>query len=206
MEVTKTKSYTHLATGSDKVCFMFSGVAYTYDKPLFYYATMIMLENKIDVIHIHYPFNAKKLLKQPFTAIAKTMIDDVGSVVTEVLHKKQYNEIIFLGKSIGTIPITGEFMKNDTFRAAKMILLTPVLMFDEFFQTVIKSKHHGLLVIGNKDKNYKEEKIEKLNETNFDITVIPQANHSLDIEGFDTTSSISVLATVMKKLQHAIAD
>lgn len=43
--------YTYMKNGSNIVCFMFSGSGYTYDKPLFYYATMTMLNNKLDVVH-----------------------------------------------------------------------------------------------------------------------------------------------------------
>ncbi|MBI0579999.1 hypothetical protein IEC97_21810 [Neobacillus cucumis] len=51
----KQVHYTYIENGSPVICFMFSGAGYTYDKPLLYYSTMTMLENKYDVVHIHYP-------------------------------------------------------------------------------------------------------------------------------------------------------
>ena len=43
---------------------MFSGPGYNYDKPLFYYTTMLMLENKIDVVHIHYSYDGQLMENQ----------------------------------------------------------------------------------------------------------------------------------------------
>ncbi len=42
--------YTHIQNESETICFMFSGAGYSYDRPLFYYATMAMLEEKDDEI------------------------------------------------------------------------------------------------------------------------------------------------------------
>ncbi|MRH41824.1 hypothetical protein GH741_03950 [Aquibacillus halophilus] len=57
----KELSYTHIKNGQSQVCFMLSGASYTYDKPLFYYTTMMMLEENYDVIHIHYSYQSQLL-------------------------------------------------------------------------------------------------------------------------------------------------
>ncbi len=77
---------------------------YNYDKPLFYYATMLMLENKIDVVHIHYSYD-EQVMNKPMEEVTKIMMDDINPVMKEVLKGEQYNHTMFLGKSLGTIPI-----------------------------------------------------------------------------------------------------
>lgn len=37
-------SYNFFDRKSDKICFMLSGTGYTYDKPILYYSTALMLE------------------------------------------------------------------------------------------------------------------------------------------------------------------
>lgn len=161
----KKISYTHIETGSKIICFMFSGAGYTYDKPLFYYATMTMLQNKIDVVHIHYSYN-EDLFKQPLENITQTIMNDVNPVILDVLKNGQYTETIFLGKSLGTIPIANEIMKRESYLESKMILLTPLLKFDLIFESIQNSKHQGLLVIGDKDPHYDSNKLEQLRKTN----------------------------------------
>ena len=73
----KVIPYTHIEKGSNKICFMFSGSGYNYDKPLFYYATMLMLEHKIDVVHIHYSYD-EQVMNKSMEEITKVMMDDIN--------------------------------------------------------------------------------------------------------------------------------
>lgn len=196
----KTISYTHVEMGSNMICFMFSGSGYNYDKPLFYYATMIMLQNKIDVVHIHYSYG-EHLLKKPLEEITKTIMSDVNPVIFDVFKSGQYNEIFFLGKSLGTIPIANDIMKREEFLKSKVILFTPLLKFDAIFDSILNNKHQGLLVIGDKDHQYKSNQIEQLDKMNLKVEIIQGADHSLDIGVFETTNSILALSKVMEKLQ-----
>ncbi|MFX3622889.1 MAG: alpha/beta family hydrolase [Ectobacillus sp.] len=197
--------YTHLEMGSQVACFMFSGAGYTYEKPLLYYATMVLLQHNIDVVQIHYSYE-EGLLKRDFAYIAGKIMDDVNPVVLDVLENRQYAEMIFLGKSLGTIPVVHEFMKNAAYVKAKMILLTPLLKFEAIYNTILHSKHQGLLVIGDQDPHYNSEQIEHLKQSNLEIEVIPNANHSLDIEHFAAVQSIASLSRVIGKLQETITD
>ncbi|PFJ84683.1 alpha/beta hydrolase, partial [Bacillus cereus] len=145
----KVIRYTHIEKGSNTICFMFSGSGYNYDKPLFYYATMLMLENKIDVVHIHYSYDGQ-LMEKPMEEVTKVMVDDINPIINEVLRNGQYNDSMFLGKSLGTIPIANDLMKREEYLQSKMILLTPLLTFDSIFDSILHSRHDGLLVIGDK--------------------------------------------------------
>lgn len=196
-------SYTHMETGSKTICFMFSGSNYNYDKPLFYYATMKMLQNKIDIVHIHYSYG-EHVLKTSLEEITKTMVDDITPVILEVLKNDQYDETIFLGKSIGTIPIANHFMKRNEFSKSTMILLTPLLKFDSIFDSILNSEHLGLLVIGDKDHHFNSSQIDQLINSKLKIEVVQNANHSLDIVDTDTTDSILVLSREMEKLQEVL--
>ncbi|MBK3495040.1 alpha/beta hydrolase [Viridibacillus sp. YIM B01967] len=199
----KEINYTHIEMGSKIICFMFSGSSYNYDKPLFYYATMAMLQNKIDVVHIHYSYG-EHFLKTTLDEISKTMVDDINPVILDVLKNGKYTETIFLGKSLGTIPIANDLMKRNEFSKSKMILFTPLLKFDSIFDSILNSEHQGLLVIGDKDPHFSSNQIEQLSNSNLKIEIVQNANHSLDIEEFDTTNSILALSRVVEKLQEAL--
>ena len=159
---------------------MFSGSGYNYDKPLFYYATMLMLEHKIDVVHIHYSYDGQ-LMNKPMEEVTKVMMDDINPVINEVLKDEQYNETMFLGKSLGTIPIANDLMKREEFAQSKMILLTPLLTFDTIFDSILHSRHEGFLVIGDKDHQYNADQIDQLYKTNLQIEVVKNANHSVNV-------------------------
>ncbi|OTX88035.1 alpha/beta hydrolase [Bacillus thuringiensis] len=195
--------YTHIEKGSSTVCFMFSGSGYNYDKPLFYYATMLMLEHKIDVVHIHYSYDGQ-LMNKPMEEVTKVMMDDINPVINEVLKDEQYNETMFLGKSLGTIPIANNVMKREEFLQSKMILMTPLLTFDTIFDSILHSSHEGLLVIGDKDHQYNADQIDQLYKTNLTIDVVKNANHSVNVGGYETENSIEAIAKIIGKLKEVV--
>ncbi|MCX2829222.1 alpha/beta hydrolase [Bacillus pseudomycoides] len=199
----KTIRYTHIEKGSKTICFMFSGSGYNYDKPLFYYSTMLMLQNKIDVVHIHYSYD-NQMMEKPIEEITKIMMADINPVISDVLKNGQYNKTIFLGKSLGTIPIANDLMKKEEFLKSKMILLTPLINFDSIFDSILNSPHQGLLVIGDKDHYYNANQLDQLSKSNVMVDVIQNANHSLSVGEFETTNSILALSRVMEKLQETV--
>ena len=127
----KQLAYTHIKQGSDRICFMFCGAGYTYDKPLLYYATKVMLGKGMDVVHVHYSYREAEF-DLPFNEFADLMVKEVELVVEKV--EGDYREVIFLGKSIGTIPIISHYLKSDRHSNTKFILLTPLLRKDVFFE------------------------------------------------------------------------
>ncbi|KXY08925.1 hypothetical protein [Bacillus sp. FSL K6-0067] len=199
----KVIRYTHIEKGSSTVCFMFSGSGYNYDKPLFYYATMLMLENKIDVVHIHYSYD-EQVMNKPMEEITKVMMDDINPIMKEVLKCKQYNDTMFLGKSLGTIPIANDLMRRDDFLQSKMIVLTPLLTFNSIFDSILHSRHEGLLVIGDKDHHYNADQIDQLYKTNLQIEVVKNANHSVNVGEYETENSIEAIANIIEKLKEVI--
>ncbi|MGG0301305.1 alpha/beta hydrolase [Bacillus albus] len=199
----KVIPYTHIEKGSNTVCFMFSGSGYNYDKPLFYYATMLMLENKIDVVHIHYSYD-EQVMNKPMEEVTKIIMDDINPLMKEVLKGEQYNYTMFLGKSLGTIPIANDLMKREEYLQSNMILFTPLLTFDSIFDSILHSHHEGLLVIGDKDHQYNADQIEQLHKTNLQIEVVKNANHSLNVGEFETENSIEAIAKIIGKLKEVV--
>ena len=199
----KVIRYTHIEKGSSTVCFMFSGSGYNYDKPLFYYATMLMLEHKIDVVHIHYSYDGQ-LMNKPMEEVTKVMMDDINPVINEVLKDEQYNETMFLGKSLGTIPIANDLMRREEFAQSKMILFTPLLTFDTIFDSILHSRHEGFLVIGDKDHQYNAGQIDQLYKTNLQIEVVKNVNHSVNVGGYETENSIEAIGKIIGKLKEVV--
>ncbi|PIE96253.1 alpha/beta hydrolase [Bacillus fungorum] len=199
----KVIHYTHIEKGSSRVCFMFSGSGYNYDKPLFYYATMLMLENKIDVVHIHYSYD-EQVMNKPIEELTKVMMDDINPVMKEVLKGEQYNHTMFLGKSLGTIPIANDVMKREEFLQSKMIVLTPLLTFESIFDSILHSSHEGLLAIGDNDHHYNANQMDQLHKTNLTIDVIKNANHSVNVGEYETENSIEAIAKIIEKLKEVV--
>lgn len=202
-ETQKKIKYTYIENGSNTVCFMLSGSNYLYDKPLMYYSTMEMLENKFDVVQIHYSYEPT-IFEKEVEYLSNLIIEDVDSVVEEVLATKEYEEMIFLGKSLGTIPISFKYA-NNTPQNTKLILFTPLLKLEGLYENIMQSSNEILLVIGTNDGHYEPSKIKELQvKSNITLIEIEGAKHSLDIEPINTVDSLKAMIKVNKALHYFI--
>lgn len=199
----KTVRYTHINLGASSVCIMFSGAGYNYNHPLFYYATMMMIEQGIDVVHIHYQYETNLLKTHRVEDISSLMMEDIHLVITDIFKKHTFQKTILLGKSLGTIPITLHLARDEIFRKAQIILLTPLLTFPTIAKATVLLKQQVLLIIGNQDLYFHHETIEELKGHSVQVKIIDGANHSLDI-GYHTGQSLQTLQTVMNEVQRFI--
>ncbi|OEH93594.1 hypothetical protein [Bacillus solimangrovi] len=193
--------YTHITQNNKTICFMFSGSGYTYEKPLLYYSTLNMLQNEVDVIHVHYSYSKNISFEEIVNAIGT----DVQAVVNNVLANNLYTQRIFLGKSLGTIPIIQKFMNNEAFTQDKTILLTPLLNIHSQYERLKSITSKGMIVIGDKDPYFDEEKILYLKQhTSLSINIIPFANHALEHHSFDVETSIKNLQSTIHLIDSFI--
>ncbi len=209
MEVTqhsspKSVKYTYINNNSKNICIMLSGGSYTYEKPLLYYATMAMIEKHFDIVHVNYTYGPEYFKNMP-EQIRSIITEDVSDVLQEVFEKKSYDDIIFIGKSLGTIPMAFNFVLNDTYKNAKFIFLTPLLKLNGFIENLRKSKQSSLIVIGTNDPHYLQEPLPTLN-TNISLLEIPNANHSLELEPTNTIDSIKMMEIIMKTMHTFIKE
>ena len=191
-------NYTAINNDSSKLCIMLSGGSYTYDKPLLYYATMAMIENQIDIIHVNYSYGPE-FFENTDEQICSIITEDVADVLQEVFEKSSYDNIIFIGKSLGTIPMVFNFVLKDTYKDAKFIFLTPLLKLSGFIENLRTSQQRSLIVIGTNDRHYLQEPLSTL-KNNFSLLEIPNANHSLEVQPINTTDSIKVMENIMNTI------
>ncbi|PGK51712.1 alpha/beta hydrolase [Priestia megaterium] len=193
-------SYTHIGHQSSTVCFMLAGSSYTYEKPIFHYLTMFMLERNVDVVHIHYHYN-ENILSLPGYKIGEEMMEDITPVMNEVYSKHNYNKTILIGKSLGTVPLSNSFMKAEEPHKDKLfILLTPLLAVHGVYKSLLKSNHKALIVVGDKDSHYNEVKVDKLREVGNEVHILPNATHSLDDYDNNPFASLNTLKQVVARV------
>lgn len=188
------------------ICIMLPGIGYSTQQPLFHYATNLFADNDVDILHINYNFiKSKHFVKLNKTEQKKWMYEDVCAVVSEVLKDTEYERCLLLSKSIGTIPMAMEWTKRNFIKHPVGIWLTPLVKEDLVFDTLLKTSIPSLCVIGDQDQHYMKERISLL-ETNKLIStlVIPNANHSLEVNG-DIAATIEAMKVIINRMQDFIS-
>ncbi|MFD2369900.1 alpha/beta hydrolase [Brevibacillus sp. GCM10020057] len=196
------------ASRSRAICFFCPGASYLFDKPYLYYATMLLLGRSVDLVHIEYTCVRDNTAFSKLTMAERSrwLQEDVNAVVENVLAEHPYEQILFLGKSIGTMPIVDGLLPNPLYEKASAILLTPILTSEQLATNLLAAEQSVFLAIGTGDPFYQKDLIERLETTkpNLRLCVVPNANHALEI-GWDVRSSIAALEQVMGKLEGFVS-
>jgi len=174
---------------------MFSGTGYTYDRPLLYYSTQLMLELGYDVVQVCYAFEQQQFEQDP-KAISDMVYQKANTIVEYILRTKPYQEAVYIGKSLGTLPIIDFYMQQCPAIFSRYIILTPLLSFEHIGQNLIDK--NTFLAIGTADPHYSKEIVEQLSSHH--LSIIESADHSLEITNH-TVESIIICQTLLAELK-----
>lgn len=196
----QTIAYNHYYSESDEVCFMLSGAGYAYDHPYFYFSRMMLLKRAVNVIEVQYV--SDDLFSLPDEQGDAEMRRRIEAVIDEVLRSRTYQTIHFIAKSLGTVPLIS-MMHRGLFPEARVVLLTPLLKDPAIVEAIANSRHHGLLVIGDYDRQFSPEALERCSSSNLVLEQIKGANHSLDLD-FEVGPSLQVLGQIMQRTEEVL--
>ena len=179
-----------IENNSETLVVLFPGIGYTCDKALLYYSKILSTEIGFDVLPLEYGFQIarkKTINSEEFSIVIRECRD----IITKSLNDT-YKNIIFIGKSIGTLiqtAIEEKFVRYNI----RNIYLTPVS------ETVkVGIKKNSLVVSGNCDPMINEEAVKMLEDNNeIVLKIIDKANHSLNIKD-DVLGTIEALKEVIE--------
>ncbi|MCC8435279.1 alpha/beta hydrolase [Brevibacillus sp. M2.1A] len=201
-------TYTHIQanqTPSRSVCFFFPGASYSFDRPYLYYSTMIFLSKQIDLVHVHaeYGRDNTDFWNCSFAKRSAWISEEMQMVVSHVLDAHEYERVFFLGKSLGTVPITCELLKESRFARSSAILLTPLLTEDVVHTELLTLAQQVFLVSGTADHYYNQGVVDQLaaSKPNIQLHLPQNAKHSLDVD-LSIDDSLQVLQSVMGELSR----
>lgn len=183
----------------NKIAVVFPGIGYNNDKPLLYYASKLASELGYEnIIKVTYISKINTNIRGNEKAMRETF-DELYSDASMQLNDidfTQYDDILFISKSIGTAVATAYADSHDISNV-KHILYTPlVYTFDYEIQNAVA-------FIGTNDawSDYKEV-VRLANEKDIDISIYEGRNHSLETE--TTIENIACLQDIMRKTKKYI--
>lgn len=172
-----------------KLAVMFPGMNYNSDKPLLYYTKKILSKENYDIVSISYGELPKE--KQPAFDIAIKKAEEV----TKDINWSNYDTILFISKSIGTILagiIAANLPKN-----IKHIYIIPINETLEFM-------NGDVVVFSGKEDPMMNTKdlVEECNNKEIELFLYDDCNHSM--ETGDVNRDIKILADITEKCQEFI--
>ena len=186
-----------------KIAVLFPGIGYHCDKPLLYYSAKLSVQHQYELVKITYTNLSRSIPEAYADAYAQT------EKYLENIDWNQYEDILFISKSIGTAVAAAYAQKHDIH--CRNIYYTPLAQTFDF------APQSGIAFHGTKDSWVETAVIaEKCQEYNLPLHIIENANHSLELEDAHCSSpsriksvvpqSLRILTNVMELAEQYIAD
>ncbi len=161
-----------------KLAVICPGIGYTEDKPLLYHSRRIAESHGYEILTIRYSGLPKKVrgdrkkMEKSYTLALGQTADALSELKTE-----NYDEILFVGKSIGTVVAAAVAEKLVQADRIRFLLFTPLE------QTFSFHIHDAIVFTGDNDPwvGGKDTRIPELcKEKKLPYYLIPGGNHSLE--------------------------
>lgn len=181
-----------------KIAVYFPGIGYHCDKPLLYYSRRIA--NKLgyeNARNVSYMYNAGNIRgnEEKMKEAYETLFLQVETELADIVWK-EYDDVLFISKSIGTI-IAASYAKKYGLIGAKHILYTPLA------QTFFFAPNNAIGFIGTADPWSNIDEITQLSAAHqIPLNVYENCNHSLECD--DTLKNIETLKDVMQRTKDFI--
>ncbi len=176
-----------------KIAVYFPGIGYHCDKPLLYYSRNIACElGYINYRNVSYTYHAKNIrgnedkMKEAYEALFSQTEAELADIVWS-----EYNDVLFISKSIGTI-IATSYAEKYKLKSTRHILYTPLS------QTYLFAPDHAIGFIGTADPwSDTDEIIQLSNANHIPMVIYEGCNHSLECA--DTLKNIENLKDIMQR-------
>lgn len=185
-------------TEKEGLVVLFPGIGYTCDRPLLYYPGRMLQSMGYQIVPVSYggfPANVKgdaqKMRECFFTAL------DQAEAVLEKIDFSAFDDVIFIGKSVGTVVALHYAKEHDI--DARFVLLTPVEEAFEHLPQLVGSR--AAAFYGTSDPWARTEIVTSAcTARKIPLYVFADANHSL--ETGDVETDIKYLQQVVRHIRE----
>ena len=191
-------SYERMTT-MKRLAVFFPGIGYTVDKPLMYYSRRLAEKHGFEICLLPYSGFPKKVKgdKAKMQESYKIALKQAKEMLSDI-DFEDYDDILFVGKSIGTIVAAKIASKSSVQEPIRFIFYTPL---EETFSFPVQD---AIVFTGSADPWVEAGRIPALcKESGIPCSVIPDANHSL--ETADPEQDILTLQKIMFETEQYMA-
>ena len=199
--LTVPNTYLRQNDDTNTLAVIFPGLHYSCDKPLLYYTTKLLINTGCDVLQLKTDYTRRDFQFSAREQRASWILSDAHAAVQSGVSQRPYRQVIFVGKSLGTLSIAG-LVNIDTGKDLSAVWITPLLNQPLLVDAAINFKGRSLYIVGTGDDTYIPENLEKIKaNTDSRVIFVENANHSLEIPN-DINSSVEIIQDVM----HAVGE
>ena len=187
---------------NNKLAILFAGFSYTCNHPLLYYSKTIAQEEEYDVLAIDLEYYRNKVFLSLNEEEQDSYFEKDVQTVKDFLctYSTRYNELVFIGKSLGTSIIRRLLDTALLSEKSSYVLLTPGSEWKKTIEALEKVNSRVLVIGSIQDKHFSIPERERLyDRSNIEIIELEEGSHSLETGVYE--KDVEILKEVMKKVQ-----
>ena len=196
-EIPLSNKFIKHKTPSDRLALIFPGLRYTCDMPLLYYSTELLLERGCDVLQLWIDSEAPEFERISQAELTQQLLEYSEALLIAGKNGGTYNDLLLVGKSLGTLTMTLMLTNDQAFLNETTIWFTPLVNLPPVSQVMLSLSGPAFIAGGDADPTFEQEAVSQIKaKANTTVTVLKDANHSLEIPG-DPIRSLQILSRVL---------
>ncbi len=196
-EIPLSNKFIKHKTPSDRLALIFPGLRYTCDMPLLYYSTELLLERGCDVLQLWIDSEAPEFERISQAELTQQLLEYSEALLIAGKNGGTYNDLLLVGKSLGTLTMTLMLTNDQAFLNETTIWFTPLVNLPPVSQVMLSLSGPAFIAGGDADPTFEQEAVSQITSMpNTTVTVLKDANHSLEIPG-DPIRSLQILSRVL---------
>jgi predicted alpha/beta-hydrolase family hydrolase len=171
------------AKAATTLAVLYPGLNYTCDMPLLYYPANLLLQHGADVLEVKADYNQPAFQALPGDERLRWAYADASAALQAGRAQRQYNQVVLIGKSIGTLAMAALISAGQV-DGAILIWLTPLLHQPVLVQAATGYQGPALFVVGTADSTYDAGELERIRSaTQAEAIFVEGGDHRLEVEG-----------------------
>ncbi len=179
---------------------MLPGMRYTCDKPLLYHATQVLLAHGADVVQSWAEYTQPAFAQSSPAERLARLVADARALLDAALATGVYRRLVLVGKSLGTLTMSG-LLTQSTWPAPPLsVWLTPLVKYPPVIQAAQALPAPALYVASRQDPTFDADGWSAvLAAPQAEGLLFDEGNHSLELPG-QPLRSLDLLRAFVERL------
>jgi pimeloyl-ACP methyl ester carboxylesterase len=195
-----TNTFFKQSLPAKRLALLFPGRGYSCAMPVLYYPARWLSAHGADVLTIEYGFTHKQnsLAKLNNEDLLRWLAADAAAALSASMSSGQYEEIVLVGKSLGTLALSQLSLHLPSSPAQfSFVWLTPLFKNPVLRDALLQTRPRSFFVQGEADPLYDADFFAEMRAAcSAQALLIPGADHSLELAG-DFEAALSAISQLL---------
>ena len=146
---------------SDSIALLLPGLGYRTHHPIFYFTEQLLHQKGLRTAHVNYHYDLQNGFRDLAFDDAMLHLEKDAELVAKALEQlSRHEELIFVGKSLGTV-MMANLLSLGVKNVKQMLWLTPSLGLERVHEQIEQNAGQSFVAIGTNDKAYDKKLLQR---------------------------------------------